>query len=83
MNFSGISPHGPEIGVRQPKVYGDIQNQLIKLVGQQKTQFICHAHFLIHLIMYFNFDKHISLTWNSHYFLIINANYFLINLLYL
>ena len=26
MNFSGISLHSPEIGVCQPKVYGDIQS---------------------------------------------------------
>ena len=26
MNFSGVSFHSPEIGVRQPKVYGDIQS---------------------------------------------------------
>ena len=25
MNFSGVSLHNPEIGVCQPKVYGDIQ----------------------------------------------------------
>ena len=26
MNFSGVSLHSPEIGVCQPKVYGDIQS---------------------------------------------------------
>ena len=26
MNFSGTSVHTPEIGVCQPKVYGDIQS---------------------------------------------------------
>ena len=26
MNFSGISLHSPEIGVCEPKVYGDIQS---------------------------------------------------------
>ena len=26
MNFSGISLHSPEIAVRQPNVYGDIQS---------------------------------------------------------
>ena len=26
MNFSGLSLYSPEIGVRQPNVYGDIQS---------------------------------------------------------
>ena len=28
MNFSGVSLHSPEMGVCQPKVYGDIQNHI-------------------------------------------------------
>ena len=35
MNFSGVSLHSPEIGVCQPKVYGDIQShQRLKGIKQ-------------------------------------------------
>ena len=53
MNFSGVSLHSPEIGVCQPKVYGDIHGipfmiKIIKIANQDRFDYHCQWRAFCH-----------------------------------
>ena len=51
MNFSGVSLHSPEIGVCQPKVYGDIQSH-------------CNMSSSLHILSTGIYKHHMKARWD-------------------